>query len=99
MIELFREIGITLRRNKLRTFLTGFSITWGIFMLMILLGAGNGLKNGVTANFRSQSTNKVTMYAGHISKPIAGKQMWQHIEFDATDSLFLSTLAAARIAC
>lgn len=93
MIELFREIGITLRRNKLRTFLTGFSIAWGIFMLMILLGAGNGLKNGVTANFRSQSTNKVTMYAGHISKPIAGKQMWQHIEFDATDSLFLSALA------
>jgi putative ABC transport system permease protein len=92
MIELFREIGITLRRNKLRTFLTGFSISWGIFMLMILLGAGNGLKNGVTANFSSQSTNKITIYAGHISKPVPGKQMWQRILFDVTDSLFLSTL-------
>jgi putative ABC transport system permease protein len=92
MIELFREIGITLRRNKLRTFLTGFSIAWGIFMLMILLGAGNGLKNGVTQNFKSQATNKVTLYAGYISKPTAGKQMWQSITFDATDSALLNSL-------
>jgi len=92
VLELFREIGITLRRNKLRTFLTGFSIAWGIFMLMILLGAGNGLKNGVTANFRSQSTNKITVSAGWISKPIAGKQMWQRVLFDATDSDLLSSL-------
>jgi len=92
MIDLFREIGITLRRNKLRTFLTGFSISWGIFMLMILLGAGNGLKNGVTGNFKSQSTNKITLYAGHITKPVAGKQLWQRILFDTTDSLFLSKL-------
>jgi len=92
MIELFREIGTTLRRNKLRTFLTGFSIAWGIFMLMILLGAGNGLKNGVTSNFKSQSTNKVTMSAGWISKPAAGKQIWQRVLFDATDSALLSSL-------
>jgi len=93
MIELFREIGITLRRNKLRTFLTGFSIAWGIFMLMILLGAGNGLKNGVTQNFRTQTTNKITLSAGYISKPTLGKQMWQSVEFDATDSVLLSTLS------
>jgi len=92
MIELLREIGITLRRNKLRTFLTGFSIAWGIFMLMILLGAGNGLKNGVIANFKSQSTNKITIQSGHISKPTAGKQMWQSIRFDATDSAMLNSL-------
>jgi putative ABC transport system permease protein len=92
MIELLREIGTTLRRNKLRTFLTGFSISWGIFMLMILLGAGNGLKNGVTANFSSQSKNKITMYAGWISKPVPGKQMWQRIIFDYTDSLLLNSL-------
>jgi len=92
MLELFREIGITLRRNKLRTFLTGFSISWGIFMLMFLLGAGNGLKNGVTANFSSQTTNKITMQGGQISKPTAGKQMWQRVLFDATDSALLSNL-------
>ena len=92
MIEILREIGITLRRNKLRTFLTGFSIAWGIFMLMILLGAGNGLKNGVTANFKSQSKNKITMAAGWISKPVPGKKMWQRVLFDATDSELINSL-------
>jgi putative ABC transport system permease protein len=92
MIEIFREIGITLRRNKLRTFLTGFSIAWGIFMLMILLGAGNGLKNGVTQNFSSETKNKITLSSGWISKPTAGKQMWQRVLFDATDSVLLNNL-------
>ena len=92
MLELFREIEITLRRNKLRTFLTGFSIAWGIFMLMILLGAGNGLKNGVTKNFNSQTKNKITLSAGYISKPLPGKQKWQRVLFDATDSTMLNSL-------
>jgi len=92
MLELLREIGITLSRNKLRTFLTGFSIAWGIFMLMILLGAGNGLKNGVTNNFKSQTTNKITLSGGYITKPVAGKKMWQSILFDATDSALLCSL-------
>ena len=92
MIELLREIGTTLSRNKLRTFLTGFSIAWGIFMLMILLGAGNGLKNGVTQNFKTQTTNKVTLSGGYITKPVPGKQLWQSIEFDVSDSLLLNSL-------
>jgi putative ABC transport system permease protein len=56
------------------------------------LGAGNGLKNGVTQNFSSQTTNKITMYAGNISKPTNGKKMWQSIEFDVTDSALLNSL-------
>ena len=92
MIELLREIGITLSRNKLRTFLTGFSIAWGIFMLMFLLGAGNGLKNGVTQNFRTQTINKITLSGGYITKPVPGKQMWQSVEFDNTDFVLLNSL-------
>ena len=57
MFDVWREIFSTIKKNKLRTFLTGFSMAWGIFMLILLLGAGNGLKNGVSSNFGNSATN------------------------------------------
>ena len=82
MRELLLEIWTSVRRNKLRTFLTGFSVAWGIFMLVILLGSGNGLKNGVLSNFGNYATNSITISGGWTSKAYAGynrlQQMAQH---------------------
>lgn len=81
----FREIWSTIQKNKLRTFLTGFSVAWGIFMLIILLGAGNGMKNGIMYNFRNFSMNQVETWARYTSKPYKGMQMNRRIEYKDED--------------
>ena len=58
-LELLTELWATARRNKLRTSLTGFAVAWGIFMLIFLLGAGNGLINAVTQNSRDVLDNSM----------------------------------------
>ena len=88
--ELFSEIANSLKRNKLRTFLTGFSIAWGIFMLIFLLAAGNGLKNGVTSNFSEMNNNKLQLFAGFTSMPYDGYPSGRKIDMDYTDSVFLA---------
>lgn len=85
MRELLLEIWTSVRRNKLRTFLTGFSVAWGIFMLVILLGSGNGLKNGVLANFGTYATNTVSISGGWTSQAYAGYGKWRHISLKNND--------------
>lgn len=84
------EITNSLKRNKLRTFLTGFSIAWGIFMLIILLAAGNGLKNGVTSNFADMSNNKLQLFASFTSMPYDGYPKGRRIDMNRNDSIFLA---------
>ncbi|MDR2690966.1 MAG: ABC transporter permease [Dysgonamonadaceae bacterium] len=71
-LDKWTEIFDTIRKNKLRTFLTGLSISWGIFMFCFLLCAGNGLKNGVTSNFASRSVNSYDFWGRRTSKPYQG---------------------------
>ena len=59
IIDQIEEIYVSMSRNKLRIALTGFSIAWGIFMLIVLLGAGNGLLHGMEDAFASRSINTV----------------------------------------
>lgn len=80
-----REIGSTIKKNKLRTFLTGFSIAWGIFILIALLGAGNGLKNGITSNFSKRAKNAVSIWPGSTSKPFEGLPLDRVVKFDDKD--------------
>lgn len=89
MFDIWQEIFSTIRKNKLRTFLTGFSMAWGIFMLILLLGAGNGLKNGVSANFGNSAKNSVYMWAGRTSMPYKGLQKGRRIKFDETEKGYL----------
>ena len=60
-IDKLQEIYSTVRTNKLRTLLTGFSVSWGIFMLILLLGSGTGIENGVKAEFKNVATNSIWM--------------------------------------
>ena len=82
---------MALGRNKLRTFLTGFAISWGIFILIVLLAAGNGLMNGVSEEFSDQSTNVYMIYGGETSIPFKGHGTNRSIMFTDKDIRFLET--------
>ena len=71
-MELIKEIWISASRNKLRTALTGFAVAWGIFMLIFLLGAGNGLINAQMRQMNQRVANSMQVFGGETSKPYNG---------------------------
>ena len=79
------EIFSVISKNKLRTFLTGFSVSWGIFMFCILLASGNGLKNGVASNFAGQSMNSVNFWGRRTSIPYEGFPDQRYISLNQND--------------
>lgn len=72
MRELIKEIWSTSKRNRLRTALTGFAVAWGIFMLIFLLGAGNGLINAQMERSEQFITNSMVVMPGYTSKAYKG---------------------------
>ncbi|NNL41448.1 MAG: ABC transporter permease, partial [Desulfobacterales bacterium] len=83
-LDKFQEIFSTIRKNRLRTFLTGFAVAWGIFMLIILLGSGTGLEKGVKNLFKD-ATNSVWVRRGMTSLPHKGLQPGRSIQFTNAD--------------
>lgn len=88
-IDTIGEVYTSMSRNKLRICLTGFSIAWGIFMLIVLLGSGNGLMHGMTNNFASMMDSKITINPGWTSVSVGGYTDWRQVELDMTDVEYL----------
>lgn len=84
-LDSFGEVLDVLRRNRLRTILTALSVAWGIFMLVLLLAAGEGLQNGVRHDFRDDATNSIWLRRGKTSKPFQGHAPGRKVVFQNDD--------------
>ena len=91
MIELLNEIWQTARRNKLRTTLTGFAVAWGIFMLIVLLGAGNGLINANLKQSERFLSSSMVVFGGWTSKPYQGLKEGRDIRLHERDMEITAT--------
>ncbi len=85
LLDRWREIFDVLVRRKLRTALTALSVAWGIFMLVVLLAAGDGLATGVESTFALNAVNSVFVMGGQVSKAHAGNPIGKRVALDAAD--------------
>ena len=85
MSDYIQEIFSTLKQNRLRTIMTGFSVAWGIFMLIILLGSGKGLQNGMEFNFRGTSKNALWIWSRSTQVAYDGLKAGRRIKFTDRD--------------
>ncbi len=88
-LDSYREILDTLTRNKSRSFLTGFGVFWGVFMLIALIGGGQGLKEMLQSNFEGFATNTVMIWSQQTTKPYKGfrKGRWWTMDEKDIDRL------------
>ena len=84
-LDKWQEILGTIKKNKLRTILTALSVAWGIFILIILLGAGQGLRNGVQEQFARDAINSIEVWPGVTSIPYDGYKTGRFIQLTNDD--------------
>lgn len=87
--DTWQEIWHSIKSNKLRTFLTGFSVAWGIFILVLLLASVNGMQNGFHKQFNDDATNSIFIYPNATSKPYGGFEAGRRIQFKNDDLEFI----------
>lgn len=85
MLDGFQEILFTLRQNKLRTLLTAFGVFWGIFMLILMLGAGRGMQNGIYDGFGGEVMDFIIVYTGTTSVAHKGMGLGRYIQLSSDD--------------
>lgn len=83
--DTWREILETMRNNRLRTFLTAFSVAWGIFILVVLLGTGNGLRNGAQSQFANDAANSIWIDGGFTNMAYRGLKTGRKIQLTNAD--------------
>lgn len=88
-IERWQEVFETINKNKLRTILTGISVASGIFILVILLGVGKGMQNGVEEQFEQDATNRVSIYTGVTKVEYKGMNPGRRIQLKNDDYQFI----------
>lgn len=84
-LDLWKEILSALKQNRLRSFMTAFGVFWGIFMLIIMSGAGRALENGVMEGVKAFATNSAFFWTERTSQPYEGFQRGRRWNYDNQD--------------
>lgn len=95
----WQEIFATIRKNKLRTFLTMLGVFWGIFMLVIMMGSGNGLRNGIMQGFAGTATNSFFVWTQQTTKAYKGMKPGRNFNFTLADAEALKQLKELDYVC
>lgn len=83
--EQFKEVWHSLRRDRLRTLLTGSSVAWGVFLTVLLLGAATGFRNGVAFQFRGQAVDAVWITGRFTTQPFGGRPVGTPVQLSRAD--------------
>src|ERR1043166_7582013 len=95
----WQEIFATIKKNKLRTALTMLGVGWGIFMLVIMLGCGSGLRNGVLRGFSSLAQNTMFIWTQSTTKPYKGLKAGRNFLYNNADIATLKQIEDLETVC
>ncbi|SHF11503.1 putative ABC transport system permease protein [Mariniphaga anaerophila] len=90
-LDLWKEIIDALKKNRMRSFMTAFGVFWGIFMLIIMSGAGRALENGVMEGIKAFATNSAFFWTERTSKPYEGFQRGRRWDYKNADIQYIRT--------